>query len=123
MTWRFDMQLTRPAAAALAALTLVPAGAVAATYNGGPENERFVGTRYADQIHAGPGDDGVNGRLGDDLLTGGPGNDRLHGARGNDDIRGDANLAGHRTSFDRLRGVLGSDTPRGGQSRGWTHGG
>ena len=42
------MQVSKPTATALAALVLVPATALAANINGGPGNERLVGTPSAD---------------------------------------------------------------------------
>ena len=44
------MRFTKPAATAFTLLAVLPAGAIAATIVGGPENERLIGTRYADTI-------------------------------------------------------------------------
>src|SRR4051812_20314275 len=111
------MKLSKPMATALAAFVLLPAGAFAATIAGTPDNERLIGTRYADQIDGNQGNDRIFGLDGNDLLVGGAGNDVLRGARGDDELRGDAPLVGDRTSFDRLFGGAGNDTLRGGDSR------
>lgn len=118
------MHLTRKSTiGAVAALSLVPASALAATIQGGPGNERLRGTNAADVIRGNGGNDRVVGRAGDDKLFGGPGNDRIWGNAGDDTINGDTNDAGDRTSFDRLWGGAGNDTITGGDSRDLLSGG
>ena len=120
---------------ATTALALLPASALAATIQGGPGNERLLGTQAPDAIDANAGNDRVFGLAGSDELAGGLGNDRvfghrgedtitgaqgndwLNGGRGNDTITGDANDTGDRSSFDRIFGAAGDDTLRGGDAR------
>lgn len=62
----------------------------------------FLGSRRADVIESGSGNDRVNGRGGADELSGGSGNDTLKGASGNDSLTGGE-------GNDRLLGGKGSD--------------
>lgn len=110
---------------------------------GGDGDDVIVGTKAADVIKAGrgndrvralDGDDIVCGEEGDDVISGGSGNDRLFGGDGDDTIKGDAGndlLAGQRdddslsggggddevdggSGNDRVRGLGGDDVLRGG---------
>ena len=110
---------------------------------GGDADDVIVGTKNADVIKAGrgndrvralDGDDVVCGEEGDDVISGGAGNDRLFGGDGNDAIKGDAGndlVAGQRdddslsggggddevdggSGDDRVRGLGGADVLRGG---------
>lgn len=110
---------------------------------GGDGDDVIVGTKAADVIKAGrgndrvralDGDDVVCGEQGDDVLSGGSGNDRLFGGDGDDVLKGDAGndlLAGQRdddalsggggddevdggSGDDRVRGLGGNDVLRGG---------
>ena len=117
------MSLKKSTVAAMAVLALAPATALAATTNGGPRDERLVGTQFNDIIDGAQGNDRIFGLAGDDLLLGHAGNDRIHGGAGNDQLAGDVNQAGDVTSFDRLWGGQGDDTLRGGDARDWMHGG
>jgi Ca2+-binding RTX toxin-like protein len=80
---------------------------MAAVRNGGPGNDRLIGTNGSDRI---------NGRGGNDRLGGHGGPDRLNGGRGNDLLAGDAGrdvLAGG-PGDDQLLGGGGSDRLAGG---------
>ena len=71
---------------AVMALTIVVASgvALAATITGTANDERLIGTRYADTIRAGGGDDVVRALEGADRINGGNGRDTLYGGSGND---------------------------------------
>lgn len=83
----------------------------------GNQNDNTIWARDGiDRVHAGVGDDIVDGNRGADTvfgeagrdrIEGGPGNDRLHGEDGEDDIDGQAEL-------DELWGEDGNDTLNGG---------
>jgi Ca2+-binding RTX toxin-like protein len=66
------------------------AGAFLLGFATGAGDDAVTGTRFADQISPGFGDDRVDGRGGDDGLSGGPGADRLRGGRGDDRLDGNA---------------------------------
>lgn len=97
------MNRTQLVGAIAAVGLIVPATALAATINGGPQSERLRGTNHADTINGNGGNDRIRGFGGADALSGGSGNDRVFGGRGNDTIRG---VAGN----DWLNGGPGDDT-------------
>jgi Ca2+-binding RTX toxin-like protein len=68
------------------AVLMASGASLAATVTGTPQDEKLVGTRYADTIDARGGDDAVLGRRGKDIIRGGRGRDVLRGGRGNDSI-------------------------------------
>ena len=101
---------------------------------GGDADDVIVGTKNADVIKAGrgndrvralDGDDVVCGEEGDDVISGGAGNDRLFGGDGNDAIKGDAgnDLVYGNIGNDTLYGDDGADTIRGGQDNDLIFGG
>lgn len=86
---------------------------------GTENNDSLPGTRFADSIYGGAGNDVLNAiaahniaGAGDDLLIGGDGNDTLLGGNGNDLLYGDAGndslIGGNGDDF--LRGGAGDDT-------------
>ena len=94
-----------------AVLALCAAGASAAFMNGGPGNDRLIGTDTSELIRARAGNDIVLARGGPDTVVGGAGRDRLFGQRGNDRLSGNAGndrIDGGRDS-DRLFGGPGND--------------
>jgi Ca2+-binding RTX toxin-like protein len=81
------MKRTALLLAVLAAALVAASGvALAATFGGTNNDERLVGTRYADTIKARGGNDVVLGLGGNDAIRGDDGNDRLSGGPGNDRI-------------------------------------
>ncbi len=71
--------------AVLAAALVAASGVALAAGIGGTNNdERLVGTRFADRILARGGNDVVLGLEGNDKIRGDDGNDRLSGGPGND---------------------------------------
>ncbi|MFN4158593.1 MAG: M10 family metallopeptidase [Gemmobacter sp.] len=119
---------------------------------GGPGNDRLVGTSGADLIHGyggndrlegaagndtlygGDGDDALLGQAGDDLIYGGEGNDQIAASDGNDTVYGGAgndtvggglgndSLVGD-GGDDDLAGGPGNDTIEGGEGRDILRGG
>ena len=86
------------------------------TINGTSRSERLTGTRFADVINCGAGNDRVSGGGGDDVIDCGAGRDRVDGGAGDDRIgggAGDDRLAGGSGS-DRLAGGSGKDRLSGG---------
>jgi Ca2+-binding RTX toxin-like protein len=91
----------------------------------GPGNDVIVGSRYAERIIGGDGNDVVSagdgrdtiyGAAGDDSIRGGGSSDLINGGDGFDTLRGDAgndNIDGG-ASKDRLRGSVGNDRLSGG---------
>lgn len=74
----------------------------------GEGNDRVAaGSRVADEIYGGPGDDILYGYGGDDLICGEDGNDRLYGFAGDDTLRGG-------DGDDFLFGSVGDDALHGG---------
>lgn len=86
--------------AVLVALVAVGGVALAETLNGGPGDNRLIGSNGRDQIDGGGGDDFINGLRSRDVLNGGAGNDTIiagprnesaldtvNGGKGNDRIR------------------------------------
>jgi Ca2+-binding RTX toxin-like protein len=107
--------VARPALRALAfallAIGLIAAPAAAKVFGGSSKANRVVGTKKADTIRLGAGNDRARGRGGKDKIFGGKGRDRLHGNAGNDRIKGGAGkdrLAGGKKK-DRLAGGGGND--------------
>jgi Ca2+-binding RTX toxin-like protein len=72
-----NLTRTRLFAVIASASLIVPAAALAANINGGPNGERLRGTNFADTINGNGGSDRIEGRAGDDLLYGGRGKDRF----------------------------------------------
>jgi Ca2+-binding RTX toxin-like protein len=109
-------------------LTITPA--VADRIEGGPRDNRLIGTNGRDLILGFKGDDDLYGRGGRDRLFGGPGYDRLYGgpradylwgAEGVDDLYGgpgrdELSAAG----IDTLKGGPGDDTLKAGITAGTT---
>ena len=87
-----------------------------AIFNGTPNNDILIGTRWDDEIHGWAGDDVLRGRKGHDLLDGGLDHDTLIGGRGNDRLwgRGGDDLLKGGAGKDRLKGGAGEDTLLGG---------
>ena len=75
--------------------------AVAATRDGGPGDDRLVGTK---------GDDVLRGRGGADVLSGGSGSDRLVGGPGRDVLRGGP-------GYDQFNMADGAELPSPGRDR------
>ncbi|OYU38881.1 MAG: hypothetical protein CFE33_13715 [Pseudorhodobacter sp. PARRP1] len=73
----------------------------------GVGHDNFTGTRFADAINGGGGDDSLFGGNGNDRLDGGSGNDSLLGGAGNDSLTGGL-------GDDRLQNDAGNDTLDGG---------
>lgn len=106
----YRQMLTVLAAAGMALLPVLPAGAQTATpctITGTAGNDVMRGTAGNDVICGLGGDDTIEGLGGDDTLLGGPGNDTLDGGPGNDRLDGS-------TGNDRLRGGTGGDRILGG---------
>ncbi|MFC3181955.1 calcium-binding protein [Cypionkella sinensis] len=82
-----------------------PRSALDVTLGGGHDN--FTGTRFADVINGGDGNDSLYGGNGNDRLDGGSGNDSLVGGAGNDSLTGGL-------GDDRLQNDAGNDTLDGG---------
>jgi Ca2+-binding RTX toxin-like protein len=55
---------------------------------GGERDDIMVGSRYANTLRGGPGDDRIDGGAGDDHLEGEDGDDRITGGRGADVLMG-----------------------------------
>ena len=109
---------------AIGALAIV-SGALAATIEGTPGDDRLRGTLQADVIRAFAGNDFVNARAGNDLVRAGAGDDVVQGDNGSDMIFGGA-------GSDRIRagpaddvawGGSGGDAVRGGEGPDELHGG
>ena len=101
----------RALAFALLAIGLVAAPAAAKVFGGSSKANRVVGTKKADVIRLGAGNDRARGRGGKDKIFGGAGRDRLHGNAGADRIKGGAGkdrLIGGKKK-DRLAGGGGRD--------------
>lgn len=78
--------------------------------------DNWTGTLQDEWVHAGGGDDVLDGGAGNDRLSGGTGNDRLYGGLGNDRLQGgagDDQLYGGEGE-DRLHGGIGNDLMDGG---------
>ncbi len=78
-----------------------------AIFDGGPGNDKLVGSSNGDTLNGGSGADVLIGLAGEDTLSGGSGDDDLFGGRDADMLFGDAGV-------DRLNGNLGNDTLFGG---------
>ena len=90
--------------ALVAVLTMLCATAVAFAHDG---ELRMPGTKGADELAGGDGNNKLYARAGDDMVDGGGGNDRLRGGRGDDTLLGgDGN--------DRLKGGQDEDYLDGG---------
>lgn len=85
------------------------------TINGGPGNDRIIGSSLADVLRGDGGDDDLRGRGGDDEIDGGSGADTLYGQGGADTIYG-------RVGDDLIFGGAGPDDLRGGAGSDQIHG-
>ncbi|HSL01336.1 MAG TPA: hypothetical protein VK869_13460 [Rubrobacteraceae bacterium] len=86
--------------AVLVALLAVGGIALAETLNGGPGDNRLIGSNGRDQISGGGGDDFIKGLRSRDVLNGGAGNDTI--------------IAGprHESALDTVTGGKGNDRIR-----------
>lgn len=90
---------------------LMPGETESAAYmNGGYDDDRIVGSGFADHLQGNIGDDKVAGLGGDDIIRGGGSNDFLQGDAGSDTIYGENNR-------DEMRGGDGDDELTGGEGR------
>ncbi len=78
--------------------------------NGGYDDDRIVGSEFADTLQGNIGEDKIFGHGGDDIIRGGGSNDFLQGDGGDDSLFGENNA-------DALRGSDGDDTLTGGEGR------
>lgn len=97
----------RVTALALLATAVIVAPATARVFTGGKKANRVVGTKRADTMRLGAGNDRARGAGGKDRILGGRGNDRLSGGAGADRLEGGAGK-------DRLKGGKGKDRLSGG---------
>jgi RTX calcium-binding nonapeptide repeat (4 copies) len=91
--------------ALVAVLTMLCATAVAFAHDG---ELRIPGTKDADELAGGDGNNKLYARGGDDMVDGGGGNDRLRGGRGDDSLLGG-------DGDDRLKGGQDEDHLDGGE--------
>lgn len=84
--------------------------------NGGPQNDKLIGSNGADFLNGKAGNDTLKGGKGNDSLEGGKGNDRLKGGNGRDILEGGKGR-------DTLKGGNGADLLQGGNGRDILEGG
>lgn len=85
---------------------VVSGSRVADLIDAGAGNDLVIGGWGDDSIDGADGDDTLIGAAGNDVLSGGPGSDNLHGNSGQDIVNGDG-------GDDILRGARGNDTMNG----------